>query len=471
MKVLKNYAYNLSYQLLVIILPIITTPYVTRVFSSNDLGTYGYFNSIVTYFILLATLGVANYGTKEISGHRKDIQKNFWGIYTLQLGATFVSILLYVLLCLALPSMQNPVAYILGLSLVSKGLDISWLFQGLEDFCKITVRNITVKLVGVISIFLFVKSANDLYLYVFLLTIFELLGQLSMWLPAREFIGKARFDMAYARVHLKPVILLFLPQIAISLYVTLDRTMLGALASTKDVGIYDQALKLVNILLTLVTSLGSVMLPRVSNLLSSGDHKAVNKMHQMSFLIYNLVIFPIIAGMLIVNDDFVQFFLGRDFQDARYAIAIMIFRMFFIGWTNIMGIQILIPHNKNKEFMISTTVPAIVSVGLNLIFLPKLGFIGASIVSVLTEALVWGIQLYFTRTYLKEVPIMGSMMKIVFASGLMYGLLLLVKSIVHLSPTLNVVLYAGLGGVIYGTLILFFKVVNVKELKQQLIKK
>ena len=172
--------------------------------------------------------------------------------------------------------MQNPVAYILGLSLVSKGLDISWLFQGLEDFRKITVRNITVKLVGVISIFLFVKSANDLYLYVFLLTIFELLGQLSMWLPAREFIGKARFDMAYARVHLKPVILLFLPQIAISLYVTLDRTMLGALASTKDVGIYDQALKLVNILLTLVTSLGSVMLPRVSSLLSSGNHNPAN---------------------------------------------------------------------------------------------------------------------------------------------------------------------------------------------------
>lgn len=121
--------------------------------------------------------------------------------------------------------------------------------------------------------------------------------------------------------------------------------------------------------------------------------------------------------------------------------------------------------------MISTTVPAIVSVGLNLLFLPKLGFIGAAIVSVLTEALVWGIQLYFTRAYLKEVPIIGSMMKIVLASGLMYGLLLLVKSIVHFSPTLNVVLYAGLGGVIYGTLILLFKVVDVKELKQQFTKR
>lgn len=121
--------------------------------------------------------------------------------------------------------------------------------------------------------------------------------------------------------------------------------------------------------------------------------------------------------------------------------------------------------------MISTTVPAIVSVGLNLIFLPKLGFIGAAIVSVLTEALVWGIQLYFTRTYLKEVPIMGSMMKIVLASGLMYGLLLLVKSIVHLSPTLNVVLYAVLGGIIYLIAILSLRVIDVKELKQQFLNK
>ena len=471
MKVLKNYAYNLSYQLLVIILPIITTPYVTRVFSSTDLGTYGYFNSIVTYFILLATLGVANYGTKEISGHRKDIRKNFWGIYTLQFGATILSICLYILLCLSLSFMQNPVAYILGLSLVSKGMDISWLFQGLEDFRKITVRNITVKLVGVISIFLFVKSANDLYLYVFLLTIFELLGQFSMWLPAREFIGKPHFDWSYAKQHLKPVVLLFLPQIAISLYVTLDRTMLGALSSTKDVGIYDQALKLVNILLTLVTSLGSVMLPRVANLLSTGDHKAVNKMHQMSFLIYNLVIFPIIAGMLIVNDDFVQFFLGQDFQDAKYAIAIMIFRMFFIGWTNIMGIQILIPHNKNKEFMISTTIPAIVSVGLNLLLLPKLGYIGAAIVSVLTEALVWAIQLYFTRNYLKEVSLLASTVKIIGASALMYGVLFVIKTTVNFTPVINVMVFAAIGAVLYISQILFLKVISPKELKQQLSNK
>ena len=471
MKVLKNYAYNLSYQLLLIVLPIITTPYVTRVFSSEDLGTYGYFNSIVTYFILLATLGVASYGTKEISANRRNIPQNFWGIDTLQFSATVLSIFLYIFLCLRVGTMRNPVAYILCLSLFSKGLDISWLFQGLEDFRKITVRNITVKLVGVGSIFLFVKSATDLYLYVFLLTIFELLGQLSMWLPAREFIGRPRFDLKYVEYHLKPILLLFLPQIAISLYANLDRTMLGALASTKDVGIYDQALKLIGILLTLVTSLGSVMLPRVSSLLGTGDHKAVNKMHEISFLIYNLVIFPIMAGMLIVNDDFVQFFLGKDFQDARYAIAIMIFRMFFIGWTNIMGFQMLIPHNKNKEYMISTTVPAILSVGLNLLFLPKFGYIGAAIVSVLTEALVWGIQLFYTRIYLKEVTILKPMFKIIVASCLMYAILLYLKTSLSFSPTLNVVVYAILGVIIYLVCILIFKVVRLKELKEQLSKK
>lgn len=471
MKVLKNYAYNLSYQLLVIILPIITTPYVTRVFSATDLGTYGYFNSIVTYFILLATLGVASYGTKEISSNRKNIPKNFWGIYTLQFGATLLSIILYTFLCFGVDEMRNPVAYILGMSLISKGLDISWLFQGLEDFRKITVRNILVKLVGVISIFLLIKSAKDLYLYVFLLTIFELLGQLSMWLPARKFIGKPHFDIDYTKYHLKPILLLFLPQIAISLYATLDRTMLGMMSSTNDVGIYDQALKLINILLTLVTSLGSVMLPRVSNLLSSGDHKAVNKMHEMSFLIYNLIIFPIMAGMLIVNDDFVTFFLGKDFQDARYAIAIMIFRMFFIGWTNIMGFQMLIPHNKNKEYMVSTTVPAILSVALNLLFLPKLGYIGAAIVSVLTEALVWGIQLFYTRSYLKEVPILGSLIKIIVSSGVMYGILLFIKQFLNVSPMINVGLYAVLGAIIYASLILILKVIKLNELKQQLLKK
>ena len=465
MRVLKNYLYNLSYQLLVIVLPVITTPYITRVFSSSALGSYGYYNSIVTYFILLATLGVANYGTKEISGHRKNVQKTFWGIYSLQVLATCLALVLYIATCLLIPSMNNLIAYILGFSLLSRGLDISWLFQGMEDFKKITVRNTAVKLLGVASVFIFVKKPSDLYLYIILLVVYDLLGQLSMWLPAREHIGRPHLDIVYAKRHIKPVILLFLPQIAISLYITLDRTMLGALSSTTDVGIYDQALKLLNILLTIVTSLGSVMLPRVSNLLSLGNQKAVNKLHEMSFLVYNLVIFPMIAGILIVNKDFVNFFLGQDFQEARHAIAIMVFRMFFIGWTNIMGIQILIPHNKNREFMLSTTIPAFFSVGLNILLIPSLGYIGASIVSVATEGLVWLIQLYFTRSYLKEIKILPSMLKILAASLIMYGILYIIQPLLHFPSVVKVLLSAMLGLFIYAGLVLTLRVLDFQELK------
>ena len=185
---------------------------------------------------------------------------------------------------------------------------------------------------------------------------------------------------------------------------------------------------------------------------------------------YNLVIFPMIAGILIVNKDFVNFFLGQDFQDAHYAIAIMVFRMFFIGWTNIMGIQILIPHNRNREFMLSTTIPAVFSVGLNLLLIPPLGYIGASIVSVATEGLVWLIQLYFTRSYLKEIKILPSMLKIFLAALLMYSALYSVQAFIHFSSVVNVLIYAVLGFLVYGGLVLVLRILDFQELKSVLKK-
>ena len=364
--------------------------------------------------------------------------------------------------------MKNPIAYILSISLVSRGLDISWLFQGIEDFKKITIRNMTVRIIGVCSIFLFIKNESDLYLYVFLIVFYELLGQISMWLPARELIQKPVISLSESRRHLLPVFTLFLPQIAISLYTTLDRTLLGFFASTRDVGLYEQALKLVSILLTIVTSLGTVMLPRVSQLLAQKEHKAVIKLYEFSFLLYNMIIFPVIAGMLIVNDNFVQFFLGSEFQDAKYAIMIMVWRMFFIGWSNIMGFQILITHNKNKEYMVSTTIPAFFSIACNLVLIPYLGYIGAAITSVLTESVVWFIQLYYTREVMKKLTIFLHVFKVALATAVMSGMLVIVKSWIHFSPILNVMILAVIGILIYSIIVIGFKIVDLKELKMRL---
>ena len=175
-----------------------------------------------------------------------------------------------------------------------------------------------------------------------------------------------------------------------------------------------------------------------------------------------------IAGMLIVNDNFVQFFLGSEFQDAKYAIMIMVWNMFFIGWTNIMGIQILIPHNKHKQFMVSTTIPAFFGITCNLVLIPYLGYIGASITSVLTESVVWIIQLYYARDIMKELTILPHMIKVALATAVMTLILVVVKSWIHFSPMLNVMILVVTGILIYFVIVIGFKIVDLKELKMRL---
>ena len=468
MKVIKNYIYNFSNQILMLILPFITTPYVTRVFSSSELGSYGYYNSIVSYFALLATLGIGNYAVKEISSNSSNRSKVFWEIYSIQLVFLFLSLGLYILLCLVNHSFHNVIAYIVGITLLSRAIDISWLFQGVEDFRSLTFRSVMIKLIGVVSIFIFIKEESDLYLYIFLLVFYELLGQIIMWIPAKNWLQKPVFSLKDSIKHLNSVFILFIPQVAISLYALLDRTLLGALVSTRDVGIFEQGSKLVNLLLVVVTTLSGVILPHISNLISEGQKEKVNQFYEFSFLVYNVVIFPMIAGMLIVNDNFVQFFLGSEFQDAKYAIMIMVWNMFFIGWTNIMGIQILIPHNKHKQFMVSTTIPAFFSITCNLVLIPYLGYIGASITSVLTESVVWIIQLYYARDIMKELTILPHMIKVALATAVMTLILVVVKSWIHFSPMLNVMILVVTGILIYFVIVIGFKIVDLKELKMRL---
>ena len=330
MKVIKNYLYNLSYQILIIILPVITVPYVTRIFTSEDLGNYGFYNSIVSYFSLFAMLGIGLYGTKQIASAR-DVSSTFWNIYAIQLIASLISIFIYVIAILCIPTMSGIIPLILFISLFSKIIDISWLFSGKEDFKKITLRNTVVKVVGVISIFTFIKNSEDLYLYILLIVVFDFLGQVVMWVPAKKFIKRPSFNMKIMKKNLHPIVLLFLPQVAISLYVVLDRTLLGLLGSYSDVGIYEQGQKLTSIIYKIVSSLGVVMLPRVANLLSERKEKEAQNMVKFSFILYNLIIFPMIFGLIAVNEVFVKLFLGKDFQDVKYVLYITTINIMLVG--------------------------------------------------------------------------------------------------------------------------------------------
>ena len=468
MKVIKNYLYNLSYQILTIILPIITVPYVTRIFTSEALGNYVFYNSIVSYFSLFAMLGIGVYGTKQIAA-ASDVSSTFWNIYAIQLIASILAISVYVIAVFSIPQMGGIIPLIVGITLFAKMIDISWLFSGKEDFKKITIRNIVVRLIGVISIFTFVKSSDDLYLYVFLIVIFDFLGQFVMWVPAKKFINRPSFNAKVIKKNLHPIVLLFLPQVAISLYVVLDRTLLGLLGSYSDVGIYEQGQKLISILLKVVSSLGVVMLPRVANLLSERRDKEAQNMVKFSFILYNLIIFPMIFGLIAVNEVFVKLFLGKNFQDVKYVLYVIVFNIMFVGWTNILGYQVLVVRNKNKEFMLSTTIPAFVSVAVNIAVIPFFGYIGASITSVVVEILVFAIQWYYSRNIInKNLLFNKDLAKIICSSLVMFGAVMLCKMTLGLDGIVGLVIYLAVGGISYLGMIFLLKTVNIREMKAML---
>ena len=468
MKVIKNYLYNLSYQILTIILPIITVPYVTRIFTSEALGNYVFYNSIVSYFSLFAMLGIGVYGTKQIAA-ASDVSSTFWNIYVIQLIASILAMAVYIIAIFSIPQMGGIIPLIVGITLFAKMIDISWLFSGKEDFKKITLRNVVIRIIGVISIFTFVKSSDDLYLYVFLIVIFDFLGQFVMWVPAKKFIKRPSFNAKIMKKNLHPIVLLFLPQVAISLYVVLDRTLLGLLGSYSDVGIYEQGQKLISILLKVVSSLGVVMLPRVANLLSERRDKEAQNMVKFSFILYNLIIFPMMFGLIAVNEVFVKLFLGQNFQDVKYVLYVIVFNIMFVGWTNILGYQVLVVRNKNKEFMLSTTIPAFVSVAVNIAIIPFFGYIGASITSVVVEILVFAIQWYYSRNIInKNLLFNKDLAKIICSSLVMFGAVMLCKMSLGLDGIVGLAIYLAVGGVSYLGMIFLLKTVNIREMKAML---
>lgn len=273
----KNYIYNLAYQILLIITPIITTPYLSRILGSEKLGVYGYTNSIVSCFILFGGLGITLYAQREIAFVQEDKEKRstiFWEIIILKFITVITSIIIYYFTCL----LNNEYKYfylIYLIEIIANLIDISWLFQGLEQFKKTISKNTLVRILATISIIVFVKKPEDLYKYILIQAISVLIGNLSLWINLYKYVDKIK--KINIKRHIKPVILLFIPQIALQIYMVLDKTMIGWIVTDKsEVGFYEQAQKIIRLIIAIMTSLSTVMVPRISNMYAKNDKKQIN---------------------------------------------------------------------------------------------------------------------------------------------------------------------------------------------------
>lgn len=455
----KNYIYNLIYQVLVLILPLITAPYISRVLGAENIGIYSYTLSISAYFILFGSLGIAMYGQREIAYNQNNKKKTsviFWEVNLLRIVTMSISLLIFYF-TFARENQYSMYYKILMLEIIGNCIDISWFFQGLEEFKKTVTRNMIVKLISVMCIFVLIKTPNDLVLYFGIYVLSILIGNGSLWLYLPKYLKKVKIKELNIFKHLKPTIALFIPQIAIQVYTLLDRTMVGAIVSDKsEVGYYDQGQKIIKMLLAIITSLGTVMSPRIASTFANGEKEELNNYMKKSFNNVFLLAFPMVFGIIAISKSFVPVFFGQGYDKVAILMSVISPIILLIGLSNVTGTQYLLPIKRQREFTISVICGAIINFILNLCLIWKYGAIGASIGTVVAEFTVTSVQIYFVRKDFKLKEIFKLAKNYLISSIIMFIVCLVIGKFINYN-LMSTVVQVTVGGIIYGICLLILR--------------
>lgn len=421
----KNYIFNLSYQILLLIAPLITTPYVSRVLGADGIGTVSYAESIVSYYVLFATMGITTYGQREVSYVQQSVEKRsavFWNTKILEFVTSSVMLIVYVIF--ALFQKQSAIYIILFCNILAVFFDVSWFFQGLEEFGKIVLRNIIFKLINIAYIFTFVRTKDDLILYVVGLTVFSALSNISLWVYLPKYIIKVNRSDLHPFREFKVVIGLFIPTIAIQIYTVLDKTMIGIMTQDSfENGYYEQAIKMSKMVLTVVTALGTVMIPRIGSYFKEGNKAKIRDLMYRGYQFVWFLGIPLCFGLVMVSDNFVPWFFGAGYDKVADLLKVLTFLIIAIGINNVTGMQYLIPTGREKLFTITVLTGAVVNFCLNAILISFFQSTGAAIASVIAESTIAIVQIFMVRKELSPWEIVKRGKNYYIAGAVMVGVL------------------------------------------------
>ena len=391
MSVKINFLYNLVYHIFLIIVPLITTPYVSRKLGATGIGDYAYTYSIAYYFSIFIKLGLNNYGNRTIAysrNDRGDVSRDFWNIYCFQFILSLIVTGIYILYCIFLAS-NRQLSICLVIFLISAGLDITWFFWGLEEFKVTVTRSIIINALSTIAIFIFIKNENDIGIYTLILSVGAFGGQILLWPHLDKYVDFVKPSYREVVKHIKPNLLLFLPAVAVSLYKIMDKIMLGVLSVNSEVGYYESSEKIIKVPMAVIESLGTVMQPRMSNLVSnktdSGYMKGVLKKSIMFTMFCSTAIG---FGIMSLAKTFVPWFYGKGFEKCIDLFTILLPSCMFLALTNVFKTQYLLPKKKDKEYIVALFTGAGVNMSINMILIPHLASVGAAIGTLAAEAAV-----------------------------------------------------------------------------------
>ncbi len=419
----KNYIYNVSFQIFSLIIPFITAPYIARTLGAEGEGTYVFVNSIATFFSLVAALGISSYGMREVSRARSNrlmASRLFWELSIIRLVSTVLCLGLYLVYCIVTKG-DMAIYLACGLTILSVGVDCTWFFQAMENFRTLMLRNFAVKVTSVLLIFLFVRNREDLLLYaliqgggIFLSNILLLGGLLRQV----RFIPLQR--LRFAR-HIRETLVYFVPTIATSIYTVLDRAMLGLI--TQDMaanGYYERAHKIINMAMTVITSLNVVVRVRTSYLFA--QHKTQEIRHHIydTFRFMYMVSFPMAAGLCAVAPTFVPWFYGENSELVIPLLTLFTPLLFIIGTSNVLGSLYLTPSGQRARSNRAIICGAILNLALNLVLIPLFKVYGAVISSLCAEAVISFLYLRYSCRFISVYRILYTGLRYLVLSAIMF---------------------------------------------------
>lgn len=453
----KNFFYNIIYQVLILILPLITVPYVARVLGADGVGIHSYTYSISYYFMLIAMLGLNNYGNRSIAkvrDNKDELSKTFWSIYLLQFIVSTLMVITYLIYIILFNIRYKQIAVIQIFYVISSIFDINWFFFGLEKFKITIIRNTIIKIISLVSIFLFVRNSDDLWVYTLILSGSTFLSQIILWPYMKKYVNFTKIKIIDILKHLKPCLILFIPVIAVSIYKIMDKIMLGNMASIVEVGYYENAVKIIDVPKCIITSLGTVMLPRMSNMIAKGEEEKIKMYIGKSLQVIMFLALPITMGLIAISDDFILIFLGNNFTKTGTLIKYLAISLIFLSWANVIRTQYLIPKERDKDYIISVILGAIVNLVMNIILIPRYASIGACYGTICAELIVMLYQTYKVKNELNISVYIKNIMIFVINSLIMFIIVDLLNYI-PMSIYYRLILQVIIGIIIY--IVLNFK--------------
>lgn len=359
----------MAYQSLVLLYPLLTTPIISRALGSEVLGIYSYTQGIAFYFSLIALLGIATYGAREIA-YRRDSKQGmrdfFWELYTIQVLCSVGTMALYLIYCFTLGGRYLLAAICQGSAIVVSLVDISWFFTGIEEFRTMVIRNTLIKLLSLAAVYAFIRDTSSLYAFILIVNGTNVVGQLCIWPQAIKYLGKPHFAVNHIREHMPYVIKLFIPIMAMNIYVLIDKLVLGNMGSMVAMGYYENSDKLIKMPIGLASAISAVIAPRAAYNVSHGDDEENNEMLLRTVRNVWMLFIPMAFGLAAIAPQLVPWYFGDQFMECIGYIRTMCPIVFFVITSNILRLQFFVPKEMDQEYIKCVAFASVINICINL---------------------------------------------------------------------------------------------------------